>query len=259
MPRLPVSGLTATPREPDGADDLALVEARGHAVTRALEVLPRLLPIESDLNPADVWPTLTVTDFEYALLALRSHFFGEEIACKLDCPHCGAPVELSFHAADFAAASRPAQPRGIRSDPDRPGWFRLEDVAAAFRLPTVRDQAEVLGDADGARRLTQICIEPADAPARLRGRIERAMERLAPELSRDVEGACPSCGGKVAGTIHVPFLVMEDLRRAATGVHDDVHRIASAYGWSEAEILALPRVRRRQYADRIRRLVDGAS
>jgi hypothetical protein len=132
------------------------------------------------------------------------------------------------------------------------------DAVAAFRLPTVRDQADVLGAADGAQRLIQICIEPADPPARLRGRIERAMERLAPELSREVEGACPACGGRVAGTIHVPFLVMEDLRRAAAGVHDEVHRIASAYGWSEAEILALPRMRRRQYADRIR-MNDGAS
>ena len=31
----------------------------------------------------------------------------------------------------------------------------------------------------------------------------------------------------------------------------DTHRIASAYGWSEAEILALPRTRRRRYADLI--------
>jgi hypothetical protein len=255
MPRLPVSGIKVALNMPDGADDMAIVEALGSSVTRALAILPRLTRIDGeDASPRDIWASLTVTDFEYALLALRIWLFGEQIACAFDCPHpnCGERVEVSFRASDVIGTVRPVQPRGVRPDPARPDWFRLEDAGAAFRLPTVGDQAAVLGLPDGPRRLGQMCIEPPDLRARQRARVERAMEQLAPEVSREVEGQCPGCGNILRATLHVPTLVVEELRRAAAGIHDEIHLIARAYQWSEAAILALPRTRRRSYADRIR-------
>lgn len=135
MPRLPVSGIKVALNMPDGADDMAIVEALGSSVTRALAILPRLTRIDGeDASPRDIWASLTVTDFEYALLALRIWLFGEQIACAFDCPHpnCGERVEVSFRASDVIGTVRPVQPRGVRPDPARPDWFRLEDAGAAF-------------------------------------------------------------------------------------------------------------------------------
>jgi hypothetical protein len=261
MVRLPVSGLAVAPHGPTGADDLAIIEARGSSVARALTILPRLVRIETDAPPNDVWPMLTVTDFEFALLTLRSNLFGEEIACVLNCPNpdCGERVEIAFHVSDFIADMRPVQPRGVQQDTARTGWFRLDGIPAVFRLPTVCDQVDVIGQADAVVRLTRLCIDPPDLPARQRARIERAMEGLAPELSRAIEGVCPQCAQMLTGAVYVPLLVMDELRRAAAGVQDDVHWIASVYHWSEVEILALPRGRLRHYAERIRRAAQGLS
>ena len=55
------------------------------------------------------------------------------------------------------------------------------------------------------------------------------MESLAPEVSREITGTCPACGDSLSATLHVPLLVIDELRRAAANVYDDVHLIASTY------------------------------
>jgi len=254
--RLPVSGMAVSLRAPDGADDLAILEVRGSAVARALQILPRLAQATTgERSDTTSWASVTVTDFEVTLLVLRVHLFGDVIACALDCPNpdCGERVEAEFRIADFLDALRPRQPPGVRAAPGRPGWFCLDDGHAAFRLPTAGDQAEVIGAVDAPRRLGERCIDPPVVPGRLRHRIERAMEQLAPEVSRHIDGSCPHCGHALSSPLFVSHLVMEELRRAAGGVHDEIHLIASRYHWSEADILGLPRSRRRGYAERIRR------
>jgi len=55
--------------------------------------------------------------------------------------------------------------------------------------------------------------------------------------------------------LHVPRLVMDELRMSAVGVHDQIHAIAQAYHWDEATILAMPQSRRQTYAETIRKQV----
>jgi hypothetical protein len=255
MLHLPVSGKAVSFSMPDGADDLAIVESRGPAVVCALTILPLLGRIVDADHKADDWATLTVTDFEYALLALRVHLAGEHISCAFDCPReaCGERVEVEFRVADFLSDVRPGLPRDVEADDTRPGWFRLAGTDASFRLPTVSDQAAVFGTIDAPRRLARLCIEPGNLPARPRARVERAMESLAPEVSREITGTCPACGDSLSGTLYVPLLVIDELRRAAADVYDDVHLIAGTYHWPESQILALPRARRQAYAEQIRR------
>ena len=85
------------------------------------------------------------------------------------------------------------------------------------------------------------------------------MAAMAPEISRPVVGRCPACGATVRAGLHLSSLVMAELRRAAEGLHEDVHVLASTYHWHEEAILALPRRRRQDYAMRARRLLAGAA
>ena len=78
------------------------------------------------------------------------------------------------------------------------------------------------------------------------------MAAMAPVVSRPVEGNCPECGAPVAMPLHVPSLVMDELRESAAGIHQEIHAIAESYHWDEAAILAMPQLRRRAYADTIR-------
>lgn len=244
MGRLPVSGLEPALRQPDGADELALREAVGPAVSRALTLLSRL----SDQTD---WSALTVTDFEVLLLNLRGQVLGEACDLGFACPRCAERVEVSFRLADFLRGIAPRRPAAVADLPGRPGWFVCEGIA--FRLPTAGDQAAVAEYPDAARRLGDRCIEAAKPRARVRARIERMMAALAPEVSRPLSGRCPSCAEQVAAPLHVTRLVVGELSREAASLHDEIDLIARAYHWPEAEILRLPRRRRQAYADRIRK------
>jgi hypothetical protein len=258
MLRLPVSGCEVLVRPPDGTDDLLILETEGNVVARALALLARVA-LPANEEAAD-WPTLCITDFEILLAALRETVLGPAMLCAFDCPgaDCGERVEVGFSLADYAAPARPRRPRDIVQS-DRPQWFRLADGPASFRLPTAADQCAVLNRADAARLLAERCLDPPDMADAMRARVERAMAVMAPEVSRPVAGRCPACGARVRAGLHLPSLVVAELRRAAAGLHEDVHVLACAYHWEEAAILALPRKRRQGYAERARRFLAGAA
>ena len=244
MAQLPVSGIEPELPLPSGADDLILCEASGPPVARLLEFL-------STLSREREWAALSVTDFEVLVLGLRERLLGDHCDLAFACPGCGEPVEVSFRLSDLVAGLRSRLPARIKPAPDRPGWFLCEDVA--FRLPTAGDQAAVAGTPDAFERLARLCIDAEHLPARVRSRIERAMAAIAPEVSRSLTGSCPECGEAVEAPLHISRLVASELTREAAGLYDEVDLIARAYHWREADILNMPRQRRRAYADRIRR------
>jgi hypothetical protein len=258
MFRLPVSGWEAVVRPPNGTDDLVILETEGNAVARALTLLARVAQ-RADADAAD-WPALCVTDFEVLLAMLRQTVLGPAVTCAFDCPrpNCRERVEVGFSLADYVGAARPRRPHDVIVS-DRPHWFCLTDAAGSFRLPTAADQSAVLGRSDAAQLLAERCLNPADISGSARTRAERAMAAMAPEISRPVVGRCPACGATVRAGLHLASLVMAELRRAAEGLHEDVHVLASAYHWHEEAILALPRRRRQDYAMRARGLFAGAA
>jgi hypothetical protein len=243
MVRLPVSGLEAAVRPPDGSDELVVREMAGSPVARAIALAARLG------GPGD-WAGLSVTDFEILMLAIRAQTQGEDMALGLSCPACRARVEISFRASDYAEGPAPRRPADVSPDPERPGWYRLGETR--FRLPTAGDQAAVAEWPNPVRALAERCLDPARPPARERARVERAMAAMAPEVSRPIAGQCPECGQAVEAPLHVTRLVIGEMIRDAAGLHEEVDLIAQAYHWPEADILALPRSRRRAYAERIR-------
>jgi hypothetical protein len=259
MPRLPVSGQEVRIRPPDGTDDLLLLVSDGNAVSVALGLLARIA--EPQDGGGSDWAALAVTDFELLLAALRVMVLGEHVACAFDCPRagCGARCEVRFRLADYLAPVRVRAAPGVSACCDRPGWFVLDGAPARLRLPTAADQRAVLGEADAARLLGARCLDPPDMAAPLRARAERAMAAMAPEVSRPLSGTCPGCGARGRAGLHLPNLVVTELRRAAAGLHEEVHLLASAYHWQEVAILALPRARRLAYAERARERYLGAA
>jgi hypothetical protein len=244
MAALPVQGGVIALRVPCGADDLLLCEAAGQPVAAALALLARLGDEAID------WPGLVVSDFEHLLLQLRVARFGQTMTLGFACPHCRSMAEVSFRVADYLASVKPRVVAGVVPDPARPGWFLLG--GAGFRLPTAGDLVAVAGMADPADALAARCLDDAARRPPHRARAERAMAAMAPEISRPVAGHCPACGAAVRAGFSAVRVVVTELVRAAASVHDEVDRIAQAYHWSEAAILALPQERRRAYAERIR-------
>lgn len=251
MFRLPVSGLDISLAPLTGWEDVLLNEARDGRVTLSLTLIARVAKC-SDGAIVD-WKRLTVTDLDTALLLVRRSVLGDRIVSDAHCsnPCCGARVDVAFRIGDYLASQKCRCPQWIRHD-EETGWFRLDGEGARFRLPTGGDLKTIEGEADAERRLVRLLAVPATVSFRMRHRIERAMEALAPSISRVVEGRCPECGDGVETYFDVRSFVLSELRDRAAGIYNDVHLLALHYGWSEESILSLSQQRRRRYSDLLR-------
>jgi hypothetical protein len=279
--RLPISGLEVSFRLPNGHDDLAILEAgsgvssnnradrRGSEaqatiLESALDALSRLARLSSHASESSgttpneiAWPSITITDFEFALLGLRSFLFGDTVRCIVRCA-CTERMEIDFSIAHLLREAQPRTPRRIQPSASRPGWFEIQQnshqlvVRTNFRLPTVEDQLLALRSRNAYELLAERCIETGHPGKRAAASAEHAMESMCPTVSRPIEGVCAACGAALNPQLHISSLVLDELRASAAGMHREVHAIAATYHWDESAILAMPQVRRMAYSDAIR-------
>lgn len=181
-----------------------------------------------------------------AVLALRTATFGRQLPAWLDCPACGERLELSLDSATLEALAAPA---------DGP----VEVAGLRFRLPTSRDLAAVAGDtsADAAAlHLLEHCLIAApDAPTpALSTLIEAAsdaLEQADPWADPSFDSTCGACGHSWDVRLDIAAFLWDELDARARRLLDEVHLLASAYGWPEADILALSEPRRAAYLQRV--------
>jgi hypothetical protein len=253
--RLPVSGLEVGFRSPDGHDDLAILESWGSVIERALDALSRLANFVPEASPdapgQSPWGLLTITDFEVALLSLRRSLFSDNVSYMVRCA-CSERMEIDFSVANLLSEITPRTPRHVEASTTRKGWFSLREKEVVFRLPVMTDQILALSSPDAYAVLKERCIEAKDPDVRTMTMVERAMEAMAPSVSRPITGACAACGASLHVQLHVPSLVAGELNASAASVHGEIHAIAATYHWDESRILSLPQLRRHAYTDAIR-------
>ncbi|MEK8145417.1 hypothetical protein NKH18_40785 [Streptomyces sp. M10(2022)] len=84
-------------------------------------------------------------------------------------------------------------------------------------------------------------------------RVERLIAEKAAEADPTAEVtlnvACPECGEATPAELDITFYLWTELDTWARDLLLDVHLLATAYGWSEPEILALSPIRRRYYLE----------
>jgi hypothetical protein len=190
---------------------------------------------------------------ESAALAARLHAdaFGDEVDGLVTCEPCGTVLDVSVPLAELPA------PRGDATVVVAPGG------ELRVRAPTTRDLLAARDSPDPAQALLAACVTgaggaPADPDALDEASlalVDDAAEELAGAAAIVVRVACPECGAAVAAPLDVGALLAERVARAAAEALGEVAELAAAFGWSEAEVLALTPLRRRAYVD----LVRGAS
>ena len=249
--RLPVSGFEVTVQPPTGMEDLLLQEARVLDTALAFRLFDRLVTISH--GAAANWSGLAVTDLEALLLLLRLATLGDVVHAETNClaARCGARVDVSFRVKDYLASQTPRMPRGVQKI-EGTECYRLAAPDVSFRLPNGGDLFAIDHRGILEREMMQRCVQPAEVPARVRRRIDLAMEALAPRLSRTMNAECPECRATMNFYFDVRQFVLNELREHAATIFEDVHLLASYYKWREADILALPRSRRARYAEALR-------
>jgi hypothetical protein len=144
---------------------------------------------------------------------------------------------------------------------DEPAPLEDGGIALLWRLPTSDDLLAVLDTADAADRLLERCVREArrgdvvltaaELPEPLVERLQQEMARLDPGVDLRIALACPDCGHRFERRFDIAAHLWTALDDWAERTLDEVHCLAGAYGWGEAEILALSAARRQQYIDRV--------
>jgi hypothetical protein len=259
-----------------GREEELLAKARsGQSATLVTEVLSRCVRRLGDISPVstDVARQLLVADRQYLLLRLRQATFGDPVRANLICPwpECGERVSI-----DFSIEAVPVEEARDRA---RSHTMTVVGSEVEFRLPNGADQEELserlaANEAEALTMLLSRCVlgvaqdgppSPnwvAKLPALARFEIEERMRQLAPKVEQTLEAACAECGRTFVAPFDIHRFFFGELRTDAGLLYQEVHYLAYHYHWSESEIMAMTRDRRRQYidvlADAIEVLNNGA-
>jgi len=197
---------------------------------------------------------LSLGERERRLLALHARCFGGRLACVADCPRCGEPCEFELDARALAAGL-PAPAARAPARTVEAGDYRVE-----MRLPSVADSI-ALADGHDARpaygHLLARClagttrsgeaVAPQDLPPALLEQAAAWMEAADPAAELMISMACPACEAVFGEPLDLAAFCWAEVEARAPRLLAEVDALASRYGWSEAEILALSRVRRDAY------------
>jgi hypothetical protein len=238
-------------REINGRDELA-VENLG--TPGAIQLLDRLLvhPHDADAPRAE---TFVTADRDRLLAAVYKQTFGSRIESSVHCRHCTTLFDLDFSLDDLVSHS---QPEGDRDTfpAQTDGVFALES-GIRFRLPTGEDENALYGLQTGQMEqvLIERCLLEGD-PATDGGKIQQAMEQIAPVLQMEMVAQCPECEKEQSVHFDMQSFLLTRLKQGQKQVTLEIHRLAATYHWSHAEILDLPRNMRRRYVDLIESELD---
>jgi hypothetical protein len=222
------------------------------AVTRLLSAC--LLRIGDQATTPGLVRTLLVGDRDFLMLQLRRLTLGERFAAVLGCPECGARMDVDFGVADVPVEPRPQETADYA--------LELGGRRVHFRLPNGGDQEAVIGDGleEAVATLLDRCL--IDDGGRSLSRAERAevieaQDRLAPQVDLELEPTCPECGRAFVAPFDTTAFFLHEMRAGALDLLREFHLLAFHYHWSEAEILALRRDRRRAYLSLVRDTLRG--
>jgi hypothetical protein len=92
-------------------------------------------------------------------------------------------------------------------------------------------------------------LDPAELPANVRAALASAMADADPLAEVLLGVSCPACGAAFVADVDVGAFVWAELQAAARRLLREVDILARAYGWTEAEVLALDDRRRAAYLE----------
>jgi hypothetical protein len=192
--------------------------------------------------PVDAIADVCIGEINTRLLELRAMWFGDEIHAHVDCKHCGERLGLTLAVRDLVGHAGNTTPDEITAAGVRCRPPSLGDLAAIASEPDPERAAERLL----ARCLLDESGTIALSDARVR-ELEDALEAVDPGADLAFEVRCEACGDCGTAQLDPGELLWDEITARARGLLVDVHQLASAYGWSEREILALTPERRASY------------
>jgi hypothetical protein len=256
---------TAWLRALSGQDEAFLSEEARSLVpasrTTALltRCMTRLGPLSSVSK--ETVQALAVGDREALLLHLRRLTLGERMECVLSCanPDCGEKMDLDLKVSDLLLPPYShAREWYEKTMTENGNAYRVR-----FRLPNGADLEAAaplaFGDAKAAANLVlQRCVEEVNVdggttlstsalPQAVVWNLPQAMADLDPQAEIHLDLTCPACGAAFGVLFDTADYLFRELSAERMALYREVHLLAFYYHWSESEIMAMTRGKRRLY------------
>jgi hypothetical protein len=239
---------------------------RRHPLDRALIALSQVFPETTYDRLAD-WP---LGRRNKALAELHCVYFGQNLQGWISCASCGEKLEFELDGRVITAEE-------LNDDEGSRSYEPIVVNRGTFRLPTSRDLAKAAEETDprlAAIRIVENCrIAPRQSPGtstehegtsgqvpELRSEswsdedLEEIGERMAsadPLAETRLTLHCPKCEKDWEETLDIVSFLWAKIEARARRLFLEIHTLASAYGWTETEILSLSENRRARYVEMV--------
>lgn len=238
---------------PLSAAELLVVWERGLSLSplqRALHLLAAAYP-ESSFDELSL---LSIGQRDERLLSLRELTFGSELAALMNCPACGTQLQLTLDLADIrmTGEGKTADSRSLS----------LHNYDIRFRLPNSLDLSALAAAesvAYGAERLLKRCVLSSrfqdtevgveELPAEIISAIGIQMDHADPQANVQLSAECLQCKHRWQAPFDIESFFWSEIKAWAERTLREVHTLARAYGWREADILNLSPQRRWCYLE----------
>ena len=208
-------------------------------------------------RPAGELAQLPLGERNALLLDLRAATLGARIEAFAVCPRCQAQLELELDARELADGLREPQAvplAGLGRYTMRPantldllavGRARDEEQAQSILLARmlVRSDSDSPADDPGPDPGEWLAAQTETGKAALVEQFEQI--NAAAEIRVAVD--CAACHARTMLDLDIARFFLRELAAAARRLMEDVHHLASAYGWSERSIARMSGARRAAY------------
>ena len=201
--------------------------------------------------------TWSLQDITIELLTLRTLSFGPELSGYLACPHCSARLEFTLPVPPLIESIR----RSTTASGER---CTIGGTDFTMRTVTLADllDASAIADLGSARKLLlasciseahteKIIHEALEEPDFMRSAL-RAFEDFQSGSEVVIELHCAECAKAHPVDLDLGRFVWAEVRHAANRLLREVHELATAYGWQEANIIGMSPNRRNAYLEMAR-------
>jgi hypothetical protein len=195
------------------------------------------------------------------LMRLREKTFGPALTGLAACPHCGEQVEINFPLVELYAEGHEADSPFPLSEA-QPQQMKANDFEISFRLPNSNDLKHLPVDPDAARlALLQTCVVAAhhdgqvinasDLSQEAVQALMKQMDQVDPLANIHLPLSCPACNHSWDVLFDIVSFFWSEINAWAQRFLREIHILASAYGWREADILSMSAWRRQRYLELI--------
>lgn len=232
------------------APQLVEVWERGtnqHPVDRALTLLSACYE-ESRAELAE----LSIGRRDARLLEVYERTFGPDLQAFTQCPQCGEQFEYRLSTRELALPLPETEQQLVVKTGETCLRLRLLnslDLRAASESPGVDRAFRLLLDRCVLERDDRPGMSLEDLPESTLEQIASCLAQADPLAEIVIDLTCSACGHKWQLLLDIEGFLWAKISAMARRLLQQVHVLASAYGWSESDIMALSSVRRHAYLE----------